>query len=179
MALLVDMTNQVESLVVRDNYQQTQAITIAQLSTALNVEMFSHFISGLKEEKLLDRAVEFLPDRAELAKRSIAKGHLTRAELAILLSYSKMSVCNELVNAKLTEDKYFETYLIDYFPQIMSDKFKAEILSHPLRNEIIRTLVTNKIVNQLSGPIINTFKHETGGVVCDYCTGLYYCLLHL
>ncbi|WP_316353229.1 NAD-glutamate dehydrogenase [Candidatus Trichorickettsia mobilis] len=166
-ALLVNMTNQVESLVLMDNYKQTQAITITQLSTALNIEMFSQLISGLEEEKLLDRAVEFLPDTAELAKRSIAKEHLTRPELAILLSYSKMSVCNELVNAKLTEDKYFETYLIDYFPQIMRDKFQAEILSHPLKNEIIRTVVTNKIVNQLSGPIINTIKRETGGVVCD------------
>ena len=165
--LLASMTDQVEQLVLIDNYKQTQAITISQLSSALTVEIFSQLINILEEEKLLDRKVEFLPSQAELHKRAIAKEKMTRPELAVLLSYSKMSVYNELITAKLTEDKYFERSLIEYFPEVMRDKFREEILSHPLRDEIIRTVVTNKMVNQLSGPLISTVKRETGGALCD------------
>ncbi len=165
--LLASMTQQVEKLVLADNHQQNQAITIAQLSPALSVEIFSHLITSLEEEKLLDRKVEFLPDEAELNRRSIAKERMTRPELAMLLSYSKMSVYNDLVHAKLTEDKYFESYLVNYFPPLMQEQFRSEILAHPLRQEIIRTIITNKIVNQLGGPIINNIKRETGAALCN------------
>lgn len=165
--ILAEMTSQVEELVLMDNYQQTQAITIAQLSPVLTIETFSHLINSLEQEKLLDRKVEFLPDETELTRRAASKERLTRPELAVLLSYSKMSAYNELVNTLLPEEKYFESYLISYFPPLMQEKFRAEILSHPLKREIIRTVITNKIVNQLGGAIINTIKRETGAALCN------------
>jgi len=165
--LLFDMTDQVEQLVLLDNYKQTQAITIAALSQGLTVETFAQVINELEEEKLLDRAVEFLPTEAELNRRAIAKERMARPELAVLLSYSKMSVLNELVSSKLTEDPYFEPLLMQYFPKMMQDNFQGEIASHPLRKEIIRTIITNNIVNQLGGSIISTLKRETGASIDD------------
>lgn len=129
--LLVEMTHQVEELVLIDNFKQTQAITIAQLSPSSTVEAFSQLIQVLEGEKLLDRAVEFLPNEAELTRRSIAKEGLTKPELAVLLSYSKMSVCKELVNAKLTDEEYFEDYLINYFPKLCKkDSGKKFLITH-------------------------------------------------
>ncbi|MCZ6884476.1 MAG: NAD-glutamate dehydrogenase, partial [Rickettsia endosymbiont of Ixodes ricinus] len=63
--------------------------------------------------------------------------------------------------------KYSYTYLIDYFPEMMQHKFRNEILSHPLKHEIIKTVTINKIINQLGGPLISIVKHEIGAPLCD------------
>lgn len=165
--LLAQMTKEVEHLVLLDNYKQTQAVTIAELSPALTLEAFSQLIDSLEHAKLLDRKMEFLPSKTELLRRSSNKEYITRPEIAVLLSYSKMSVGQEIEDALLVDEKYFQPYLLDYFPPLMQERFKEEILAHPLKREIIKTVVTNKIVNQLSGPIINTIQRETGAQMCN------------
>ncbi len=164
---LLDMTPQVEELVLIDNHKQNQALNIMQLSPTLNIGIFSQFIDTLEEENLIDRKIEFLPTKEELNKRALNKETLTRPELCVLLSYSKSSTYQELMTATFSQDKYFESYLINYFPKIMQDKFREEILSHPLKHEIIRTVVTNKIINQLGGPSLNIVKRETGALLCN------------
>lgn len=164
---LFDMTKQVEQLVLLDNYKQNQALNIMELSPNLTTGVFSQFIDTLEEAKLIDRAVEFLPSREELSRRAASKEPMTRPELCVLLSYSKRATYNDLIGATFSQDKYFESYLINYFPELMREKFRAEILSHPLKHEIIRTVVTNKIINQLSGPNLNAIKRQTGSALCD------------
>ncbi len=165
--LLVKMTKQVEELVLVDNYDQNLALTISTLSPTLNVESFSQLMKELENEGLLDRAVEFLPDTAELSRRSIANERMTRPELAVLLSYSKMSLDRDLNSFILTKDKHFKNHLLGYFPKIMQEKFKDEIENHPLKQEIIRTVIANRMINQLGGPVISAIKRETGGYLCD------------
>ncbi len=165
--LLNKMTEQVEKLVLNDNYNQNLALTISTLSPFINIESFTHLIKDLENQKLLNREVEFLPSKAELSRRFIAHEGMTRPELSILLSYSKMSLDFNLSQSNLTQDEYYKKDLLEYFPNIMRDKFKEEIENHPLKNEIIRTIITNKLVNQLSGPVINSILMETGGQSCD------------
>ncbi|AFB21451.1 NAD-glutamate dehydrogenase [Rickettsia canadensis] len=165
--LLNDMTKQVEELVLLDNYKQTEAITIMQLSPTLTVNILSQFIDILEEEKVLERENEFLPSAEELNRRAISGEVLTRPELCILLSYSKRSAYHELLNSTFSHDKYFDAYLIDYFPKMMQKKFRNEILSHPLKHEIIKTVTINKIMNQLGGPLISIVKREIGAPLCD------------
>ena len=164
---LFSMTKQVEQLVLLDNHQQNQALNIMELSHTLTTGVFSQFIDTLEEEKRIDRAVEFLPTREEFSRREVNKEPMTRPELCVLLSYSKSSTYHDLMGATFSRDKYFESYLISYFPALMREKFRAEILSHPLKHEIIRTVVTNKIINQLSGPNLNIIKSQTGAALCD------------
>ncbi|XVN43481.1 MAG: NAD-glutamate dehydrogenase [Candidatus Rickettsia vulgarisii] len=164
---LAKMTKQVEELVLLDNYQQNQALDIMQLSPTLNIGIFNEFIDTLEEEKLINREVEFLPTKEELNRRTVNKENLTRPELCVLLSYSKSSTYHDLRHTTFSQDKYFDSYLINYFPKLMQKNFNEEILSHPLKHEIIRTVVTNKIVNQLGGPSINLLKRETGSPLCD------------
>lgn len=164
---LFTMTKHVEELVLVDNYKQTQALDIMQLSSTSTIGVFSQFIDTLEEEKLINRTVEFLPTQEELSKRAVNKENMTRPELCVLLSYSKRSVYHDLITATFSKDKYFESYLINYFPKLMQEKFREEILAHPLKHEIIRTVVTNKIVNQLGGPSLNLIKRETQAALCD------------
>lgn len=169
--LLESMTKQVADLVLKDNISQSLAITFMEHSNIFNTESFAKLINSLEEEKLLDRNVEFIPSNSELIQRSNNKEKLTRPEIAVLLSYSKMSVYNDLAGSKIASDEFFKSWLIDYFPSLMREKFRDEIMSHPLKNEIIITMITNRLVNQLSGPILSSLKLETGALLCDIARG--------
>lgn len=165
--LLAEMTDNVAALVLVDNYKQTQALSLLEHSIAYNIGMFAKLISTLEKEILLNREVEFLPSDAELIRRAATHEKLTRPELSVILSYSKMYIYKELLTSKIAEDKFSESLLLDYFPEIMKKRFEEEIHSHQLRKEIILTIITNKIVNQLGGPIIEHIKAETGVKLCD------------
>ncbi|PCJ25470.1 MAG: glutamate dehydrogenase [Rickettsiales bacterium] len=165
--ILEQMTDGVEELVLADNHSQNLALTIAEHSPLMNIESFSQLIKEMEKAKLLDAENEFLPNKSELSRRSIAGEGMTRAELAVLLSYSKMSVDTSLATSSLADDAYFQKYLFEYFPQVMREKFSKEIEAHPLRQEIIRTVITNKMVNQLGGTEISSIKRETGASLCD------------
>ena len=77
-------------------------------------------------------------------------------------------------HSKIFSD-YLNLYIIiNYFlyvyyllPFRVSYKFSNEILNHPLKKEIIITVIANKLVNQLGGSLITDIEKETGGVLCD------------
>ena len=86
--LLVTMTNDVAELVLENNYQQVQAISIAQSRADEYMNEYRRYISYLEETGKLNRALEFLPTDEELAQRD-EQVKATRPELSILVSYSK------------------------------------------------------------------------------------------
>jgi glutamate dehydrogenase len=166
-ALLASMQDEVAELVLQDNFQQNQTLTISERSEAFTIESYSHLIDTLEQGGFLDRRVEFIPSQQELSRRAASKEKMTRPELSVLLSYSKMFVHDQLVDSSIYHDEHFEKDLLEYFPKKMRDDFSKEILSHPLRKEIILTVITNKIVNHLNGVTISDIQKETGAKLCD------------
>jgi glutamate dehydrogenase len=160
--LLAAMTPQVESLVLKDNYEQNLAITIAELSPNVNISAFGQLIKELEQQNLLNRELEFLPSQSQISERSSSGLEMARPEIAVLLSYSKMSLDAELSNSGLLEEEYFKRYLVAYFPKDMQQKFAQEIANHPLRADIIKTVITNKVINQIGPAVLSILKHETG-----------------
>lgn len=169
--ILSSMTNDVTKHVLVDNQYQTLAISFMERSSIFTMESFTKLIDTLEEEKYLQREVEFLPNNKVLMQRSNDGLKLTRPELSVILSYSKMMVNNKLIDSMISTDEFFERWLLEYFPKEMRVKFKDEIIAHPLRKEIILTILTNKMVNQISGPIINSLLQDTGAHLCDLARG--------
>lgn len=159
--ILEQMSPMVEKLVLVDNHKQNQAITITEKSKLFTMEMFTNTIKTLEQAGLLDRTVEFLPSDNEIAQRSLSKEKMTRPELAILLSYSKMHTYAELIKTDLASEPFLSKYLLNYFPELMQKRFYDEISTHPLRKEIILTVLSNKVINQISGPILNMIQNDT------------------
>ena len=158
--LLPQMTEQVASLVLRDNYFQTQALSIGRRLAAYQLEEQARFIRHLEKKGELDRAIEFLPGEEEIADRRTRGLGLTTPEQAVLLAYSKMWLNDELIASDLPEDPWVATALERYFPTQLKEKFGAYIPRHPLRREIIATHVLNSMVNRV-GP---TFVHRLGEI---------------
>ncbi len=164
---LFKMTEEVRDLVLLDNYDQTLALSIFSLSKMFSMEMFSDFLDYLENHNVIDRKMEFLPSKKEIQKRKQQNFKLTKPELSVILSYSKRYIYSRIIESKLIQDEFCVKYLFSYFPKLIQDEFKSEILHHSLKNEIIATVLTNKIANVFSGQLIFAVKNETGTKVCD------------
>ena len=66
------MTDEVAALVLRHNYQQSQAISVAEAQAAEEHDRLERFMRALERQGRLDRAVEFLPDTAAMRARALA-----------------------------------------------------------------------------------------------------------
>lgn len=155
--LLHNMTDEVGMLVLEDNHAQTRVISIEEQYAKIHVEDHARLITKLEKSELLQRSVEFLPDKISLNKRIITQEGLTRPEIAVMLSYSKMALYDRVIETKIVEDPHCDSFLINYFPTLMQEKFGTQLLTHPLKKEIITTVIINKIINQTG----LTFAHFT------------------
>ncbi len=156
--LLEQMTDEVADLVLRDNYMQTQAITVTHHLGAHLLDRLARFMRGLERQGLLNRDVEYLPDDEIVVERQNQSIGLSRPELSVLLSYAKITLYDDLLGSDLPDDPCTAHFLIDYFPTPLRKKYKADIEKHRLRREIVATVLTNELVNRV-GP---AFVHEVG-----------------
>jgi glutamate dehydrogenase len=160
--LLRKMTDEVAELVLRDNYLQTQAISIAEAGGSDVLEQDARLMCSLERLGKLDRAIEFLPDDEMLAERLSAKRGLTRPEISVLLAYAKIALYDELLASNLPDDPLLVQDLTRYFPKPLHKKYKAAIARHRLRREIIVTAVTNSMVSRVGHAFVNEMRERTG-----------------
>ncbi len=173
--LLAKMTDEVGRLVLRQNYQQPQAISIGLSQKSLFIDQV-RIMRQLEKEGRLSREVEFLPTDKEIKQRLANNEVFTAPELAILLAYSKISLFDELVSSNLSEADLFKTNLNLYFPKPLRKKYAPQMQTHPLQKEIAATFLTNSILNHMGPIFIYRKKEETGQTACQivlaYCAAL-------
>ena len=163
--LLLDMTDDVSAIVIKDCYRQTQSISISSLLGSEQLKEYTRFIHTLEKDGKLNRELEFLPSDDELADR-MAKGQgLTRPELSILTAYGKMVLKERLVLPEIFENAYFKRQLFANFPQMLQDKYATEMENHPLKGEIIATKLANMLVNEMGPNFAQRMQEETGASV--------------
>ncbi len=160
--ILSQMTDDVAELVLRTNYIQTMAMTTAQSRGVAALEEQGRFMRALERQGRLDRAIEYLPDDEMLMERSAAGAGLTRPEFAVVQSYAKMTLYDDLLASDLPQDSYFADDLVAYFPSLLKTKFPKALVEHSLRREIVATLAANSIVNRVGATFVNDIVEETG-----------------
>ncbi|MGC2412351.1 MAG: NAD-glutamate dehydrogenase, partial [Stellaceae bacterium] len=160
--LLLQMTDDVASLVLRDNYLQGEALSVAEARGAAGLDRQARLIRELERAGRLDRALEFLPDEETLAARAAARRGLTRPELAVLLAYAKMSLDHDLLASDLPDLPELAADMRDYFPPALRTRFAAQIAAHPLKREITATVVTNDLINRAGLTFIHDMRARTG-----------------
>jgi glutamate dehydrogenase len=165
--ILAEMTEDVGHLVLRDNYEQTQAISV---TSALGEELLdtqARFMRALEKANKLDRAIEGLPDDETIAERHAQAIGLTRPEIAVLLAYAKMVLFEDLLKTDLPDDPQLAEDLVLYFPDELQVRFRAAIERHRLRREIIATVVTNAMINRVRPTFAWQMQDETGKPYSD------------
>jgi len=161
-ALLKEMTGEVAQLVLRNNYRQTLALSLAQRSGADELAFQQRLMQMLEARGELDRTVEALPSDPEIADRRSRGEYLTRPELAVLLAYAKLALNADLVSSNVPDDPYLAQELITYFPPQIEARFPQAIADHRLRREIIVTGLANAIVNSCGPSAFARIADQTG-----------------
>ncbi len=154
--ILRQMTDEVAQLVLQDNYRQTLILSILQMVDISGLNTYQSLIKSLEAEENLDRTIEFLPDDEQIERRLAKNQGLTRPELAVLLAYSKIHLYNRLLQADVLDKPLFRRLLLAYFPTYIQENYVEAVFAHPLRREIISTVIANELINRV-GP---TFIHE-------------------
>ncbi|HTV78943.1 MAG TPA: NAD-glutamate dehydrogenase [Steroidobacteraceae bacterium] len=160
--LLTRMTADVAALVLRNNYLQSQALSILEAQAVARLPEHQHLMRQLEHSGDLNRRIEFLPDDEAVAQRHKQSRGLTRPELAVLLSYGKIWLSHHLVQSDVPEDPYLSQELERYFPEAVRGRFARAIGRHRLRREIIATATTNSLVNRMGPAFVNRAQEETG-----------------
>jgi glutamate dehydrogenase len=161
-ALLVEMTAEVEQMVLRSNYLQTQALTMMEKFSPSRLGSQAHFIDVLEDQGLLDRSLEFLPEDDELRDRRDQGLGMVRPELSLLLSYSKIVLYQQLLASDVPEDAWLSDEAVNYFPGPLRRRFGKYVPQHRLKREIIATQVTNSLVNRMGASFALRMHEDTG-----------------
>jgi len=177
-ALLESMTDEVGRIVLEDNRLQALALSIAEVGGARAMASQQHIIQTLEAGGNLDRRTEGLADDQTLQRRAADGAGLTRPELAVLLSSSKLVLQDAIERGSLADDALLEETLFEAFPAPMRKKYKTQIAGHQLRREIVATKLANRIVNRMG--MIHPFElAEEEGVELDEVAAAFVAAEHL
>ena len=165
--LLEDMTEEVAQKVLFNNYRQTQIIDSIELHSARDMYQHARFMRHLEVDSILNRSLEQLPNDKQITDRIAQNKGLTRPELSILLSYSKLTYKNALLESSSLSEECYDALLLGYFPRLIRDRFADGIRLHPLRKEIIATLLSNQIANNIGIGFGFRIREETGSTIED------------
>jgi len=160
--LLSAVTDDVAAAVLRNNYQQPLALSLAERRGLEDLGFPQRLMQALEAAGELDRTVEFLPDEVGLAERRRRSQPLTRPELAVLMSYAKLSLQRELLESDVPDDPYLARELGRYFPGAIAERFPDAIEQHRLRRDIIATALANSMINRGGPSLIVRIADQTG-----------------
>ncbi len=147
-ALLHSLTDQVVNMVLWNNYYQALAISRDALLSQKYRQEFMAAISVLECNVSNFNRRDFLIPKDENIHEIIdKKGAIIRPILSSLLSYSKIFIKNILLESSFIDEPYAVQYLYKYFPKSFVSVYEHEIHAHPVKREIIATVIADKIIN--------------------------------
>jgi glutamate dehydrogenase len=119
----------------------------------------------LEERGLLDRVIEFLPSDEQINERILEGRGLSSPELSVLLAWSKIALTDDLMATSVDADTWALDALAQYFPPDLQARYGDRLGEHPLRKEIIVTMLANDIVNHGGITFVHRVVEETGASV--------------
>jgi glutamate dehydrogenase len=147
--LLREMTDEVAALVLEHNAAQNIQLGVNRAHAASMLSVHSRLVAYLQQRHGFDPERAGLPTAQEQwqARQSAGEG-LTSPELSTLMAYVKLTLSSELLASDLPDSEVFRARLSEYFPVALRKRFAAAIQDHPLRRQIITTLLVNEVVDQ-------------------------------
>jgi glutamate dehydrogenase len=160
--LLGQMTEPVARLVLKDNYEQTETLSMSEAQAESMFDVHARLIRKWEQSGKLDRRLEALPSDEEIAERKREHRGLTRPELATVLAYSKIDLYSELLDSDVPEDPYLSKELEAYFPSPLPERYAHLMKDHRLRREITATQVVNNTLHGAGTTFVFRLHEETG-----------------
>ncbi|MEE2031865.1 NAD-glutamate dehydrogenase [Rhodococcus chondri] len=165
--LLESMTDEVAELVLADNISQNNVLGLERAAAPSLLRVHQRLITALELDRGLDRALEALPDDTEIEQRLAAEEGLTSPELSQLLAHVKLALVDDLLETDLPDSDTFSSRLPGYFPAALRTRFRTAITAHPLRRQIVATVLANDTVDHGGITYVYRLAEETGASSTD------------
>ena len=165
--LLFEMTEQVAALVLKHNYRQTQAISVACSESNYRISEYRRYIQELVAAGKLDRELENIPSDEELFDRISAEKGLMRPELSTLLSTTKAILKDELSRSDLPDDDYIKNEIKRAFPKLLVEKYPEQMFNHKLHREIVATQVASSMIDIMGTTFVYRMKDASGSSIAN------------
>ena len=165
--LLAAMTDEVASLVLQNNYQQNEAVSMLAALSPKNMTLYANYLDAQEKAGKINRELEYLPDAKTFQERRANGLGLTRPEIAVLFSYSKIILKEEIRHSDLLTDPALTHFIKNAFPTILYKKFGDAIYHHRLRDEIIATQLSNHVVSHMGITFVYQMADATGASIAD------------
>ncbi len=157
--ILNSLTEQVVVLVLQNNYDQALAISIDERFSRKYQNDFLKSIEVLENNLVaFNRSDFYIPKNENIHEIVDINGSIVRPVLSSLLSYSKIFVKKVLLDSELVDEQFSTQYLYRYFPKSFVGAYEKEILSHPLKREIIATKIADIIINSQGVTFVSDYE---------------------
>jgi len=167
-ALLRSMTEDVNRLVLRNNFGQSLAVSLDEARSRETLDDFSSLIQALAREGRLDPAAEGIPDAEGMKARAAAHAGLTRPTLCVLLAHAKLQAKQALLDSTVPDDGATDPYLVDYFPRAAVEAAgDGRLREHRLRREIVTTELVNDLVNLMGSSFLHRASRDSGRGIAE------------
>lgn len=153
------LTHQVVKMVLWSNYRQALALSRDEMLSRLYPDDFYTTIDILSEHiEIFNRRDFFIPKAENMDEIMTKSGEIVRPILASLLSYAKIFIKKLLLDSPLIDDLHSIDYLYKYFPKSFVSVYEHEIKSHPLRDQIIATVIADTIINLQGASFVHDYN---------------------
>jgi glutamate dehydrogenase len=156
------VADDVTAAIIYDNFLQAQILSQEAARSAGSIQWYEQGIRLLESQGILDRSLEYLPSSEAMAERARNGQGLTTPELAVLLAYAKRSLYRALLASEMIDGPHFLDDLRDYFPSPVVARFGHLVAQHPLRRELIATILTNQVINSEGITFVMRLMDQTG-----------------
>ncbi len=145
--LLAEMTDEVGELVLDDNRAQNVVLGIGRAHASDMTNVHGRQVADLAARHQLDRELDVLPSAEGFAELEAAGQGLSSPELSTLLAHTKLDLTAQVLASDLPDQPAFSGRLPEYFPRPLRERFPTAIAGHPLRREIVVTMLVNEMVD--------------------------------
>jgi glutamate dehydrogenase len=160
--LLENMTDEVGKLVLYDSFKQNIAISLSIYQMQSFIDLCIRFMDHYSACGKINLELEFLPSKSELLKRKTTGKSLTRPEMAVLFSYSKIIMREQILKYDFMQDDSILRFMAKAFPSKINEKFSDQLKNHYLSKEITATMLCNQFVLEMGLTFVLQLKDELG-----------------
>jgi glutamate dehydrogenase len=160
--LLVQLTDEIAELVLQNNKQQNLALSLASSQVKEFPDLYERFTCIAEKRGYINREVEFLPTEKEIQRRKAQGESLTRPEISVLLSYSKIMLQRDMMESDILDDPNIQKYALTAFPKIIRKKYSKEIRDHYLNAAIVATQLSGQLVTEMGITFVQQMSDELG-----------------
>jgi glutamate dehydrogenase len=156
---LQSLTQSVVELVLRNNYDQACVISIDEQFSRKYPNDYMKAIEILENEvEAFNRKDFYIPKNENLSDIVDINGSIVRPVLGSLLSYSKIFIKKILLDSALIDEPFAQQYLFRYFPKSFVGVYEQQISNHPLKREIIATMMADIVINHQGITFISDYN---------------------